>query len=290
LLKHVPGLEDYGMDLRTVARLFRAPHLGRRAAGQYQNQIDARVYSSLRNDINKENVDAHYSMAQVKLLRELVSDFRDEVGELSADTMNGLKVGVLAVTRYHQLGKLLLKSVRCNDHDFGLPDYSLKVTGFMELTPKEPRLRHSIDVGALQRPQRDRALDDVLANPDRLPDSVDDFSLNPPESGDDIPIDHRYVRDEHGRLHYKLPLTGRLHMGVQAPKFRPLNAQSHANLLAYMVQQRTVVLKPIMLLVTDKGPDFSPKSDRTLMAWGRFFRDQHLSALLIVTNAGMLRG
>ena len=54
---------------------------------------------------------------------------------LSSDDMAKIKVGPLAVSRYHQMRKIFLKGDQPNlpDHDFPIPGYLLNTSGYMWL-------------------------------------------------------------------------------------------------------------------------------------------------------------
>ena len=65
-------------------------------------------------------------------------NFADECVSVSCDTMNKIKVGTLAVSRYHQIKKIFMKddNPRTPDHDFPLK-YKLIPNGIMVLQGKE---------------------------------------------------------------------------------------------------------------------------------------------------------
>ena len=73
----------------------------------------------------------------------MTSPLDKEVTAVSCDTMNKIKVGTLAVSRYHQIRKIFLQSDQPNypDHDFSL-HYKLIPDGILKLQNKEDPVKH----------------------------------------------------------------------------------------------------------------------------------------------------
>ena len=96
LLEIVQGLREHNISKSTVRRLFEAP-----------------------------NIDAHYLFARNKFRREFVSMFPRSASILSTDDMAKIKVGLPAVSRYHQVRKMFMKDDNMNlpDYDFPVPRY-----------------------------------------------------------------------------------------------------------------------------------------------------------------------
>ncbi|KAJ8030165.1 hypothetical protein HOLleu_26495 [Holothuria leucospilota] len=133
----VPALKETGVSKSTVRRWMKAPHEGRFASKRYEGLIDAKIPSK-RNDFREENRDDHFHRAVVKYMREMCSHFQSECVVYSCDNMNKLKVGTLAVSRYHQLNRIYPSEDRPNysDHDFPTPGYLIIPSGYMKLEPK----------------------------------------------------------------------------------------------------------------------------------------------------------
>jgi hypothetical protein len=222
LFKEMPELKAFGMDLRTVGHLMVPPRENTAASKKYHRVIPARI-GRKRNDIRKKNNDAHYTMAQVKLIREFGSLFAEEVLTTSMDTMNTIHMGCTAVSRYHQLHKYFLEDDMpdFNDHglwdcpfvrctylsrsvfslaDFGAAGYNLKCTGVLVCERKaadnHAPLRESAPAGS-------------------VPTFADDAVL---------PFINRKATefcrlyDASSRDHFDTPHTGPLHLYLQAPK------------------------------------------------------------------------
>ena len=96
LLEIVQGLREHNISKSTVRRLFEAP-----------------------------NIDAHYLFVRNKFRREFVSMFPRSASILSTDDMAKIKVGLPAVSRYHQVRKMFMKDDNMNlpDYDFPVPRY-----------------------------------------------------------------------------------------------------------------------------------------------------------------------
>ena len=64
--------------------------------------------------------------------------FSEECAIFSADDMNKIKVGALAVSRYHQIQRYFSTEDAPNvpDHDFPIPGYNIIPSGYMRLTSK----------------------------------------------------------------------------------------------------------------------------------------------------------
>ena len=135
LHKSVPGLKECGgISESTVRYLFKPVRKGTFAAEQYKSVIDAAVPCK-DNSLRKDNVNAHYLSSRVKLRREFCAHFKEECTILSADSMNKIRYGTLAVSRYHQIRRIFLSNdtPKYLDHDFPLP-YKTIPDGIMILS------------------------------------------------------------------------------------------------------------------------------------------------------------
>jgi len=101
-LDNVPGLKEHGISVNTVACLMNPPRHKTITAEQYKGLIAACVPGK-KNCYHEDSPDQHYLFAQVAYCRELAARFPDEFAMFSCDDMNKIKVGPLAVTRYHQV-------------------------------------------------------------------------------------------------------------------------------------------------------------------------------------------
>ena len=102
ILETVPGWKEYGISKTTVRYLFSPVHKRRNSAKLYKEHVACRVPmkdNSLR--VNNERV--HFIHSRVAMRLEHAAKFKDDYLILSADAMNKIHVGVLAVSRYDPL-------------------------------------------------------------------------------------------------------------------------------------------------------------------------------------------
>eukprot|EP00731_Ephydatia_muelleri_P006878 Em0003g1126a len=113
------------------------PRHGTRASLRYKGQVAARVPGK-RNQYREFHTDQHYLFAQVAYRREFSVMFENECALFSCDDMNKIKVGALAVSRYHQIQRFFPVDDVPNvpDHDFPVPGYLLIPSGYMRLVKK----------------------------------------------------------------------------------------------------------------------------------------------------------
>jgi hypothetical protein len=156
IMKHVAGVHDFVMQGAVMANkgpdgiteaqmstcatkdLFMPAHAGHHNAKRAHSVIPAKVPQK-RNQNSKDSNDQHTCAAQVKMGREFALDpeFEAAVVRTSWDTMVKLKVGVLAVSRFHQIRRRFMvtrvqgemeqlatsDTPNYNDHDFPHPGY-----------------------------------------------------------------------------------------------------------------------------------------------------------------------
>ena len=134
LLDNVPGLKEHGISVNTIARLMNPPRRKTIAAERYKGLIAARVPGK-KNCYREDSPDQHYLFARVAYRRELAARFPDEFAMFSCDDMNKIKVGPLAVSRYHQVERFFPTEDTPNypDHDFPVPGYHLIPSGYMRI-------------------------------------------------------------------------------------------------------------------------------------------------------------
>ena len=99
----MPGLKEQGISINTVALLMRPSRRKTIVAAQYKALIAARVPEKK----NCYREDQHYLFARMAYCRELAAKFPDKFAMFSCDDMSKIKVGPLAVSRYHQDSFLL---------------------------------------------------------------------------------------------------------------------------------------------------------------------------------------
>ncbi|KAJ8040034.1 hypothetical protein HOLleu_14220 [Holothuria leucospilota] len=97
---------------------------------RYSGLVDAK-----KNDVRIDNPDAHYYCARTRYRLEFAMEFEESI-ILSADCMNKINVGGLAVSRYHQVNKIFPTDDAPNlpDHDFPMgSNYKLTPSGYLQL-------------------------------------------------------------------------------------------------------------------------------------------------------------
>ena len=129
LLKEVEGLDTISQS--SVRQLMVPTNRRCKSATRYTSDVNARVpKKSNCGRLNNEN--AQYYSARVKYALEFGAKFKESC---VADNMNKVKVGVLAVSRYHQINKYY--SVQdvpdYPDHDFPNPGYLITPSGYLVL-------------------------------------------------------------------------------------------------------------------------------------------------------------
>ena len=95
----------------------------------------------------------------------------------------------------------------------------------------------------------------------------------------------RFVHDKLGRIHFKIPHTGYLHVVNCAARYHEATTLTHANDLSSLIQEQRQKGKTGVCLSVDGGPDYTLKSTLTDFAFGRLWRDQNLDYLLVSTHA-----
>ncbi|KAJ8027303.1 hypothetical protein HOLleu_32412 [Holothuria leucospilota] len=124
---------------RTLHRLMDPPSEARNTKNRYKGLVKAKL-AKKRNDVRKENMDGHYYASRVRYRLEFGTKFEDETLMLSADCMNKVNIGGLAVSRYHHLRRFFPAEDLPNflDHDFPVSKgYKITPSGYMVLSRKE---------------------------------------------------------------------------------------------------------------------------------------------------------
>ena len=99
ILETVPGLKEHGISKTTVRYLFSPVHKRRNSAKLYKEHVACRVPMK-DNSLRVNNERAHFIHSRVAMRLEHAAKFKDDYLILSADAMNKIHVGVLAVSRY----------------------------------------------------------------------------------------------------------------------------------------------------------------------------------------------
>ena len=94
-----------------------------------------------RNCLRKGHVDAHADAAMVRCSMEVGAHFPDLIDEISADDKAKVKVGILAVSRYHQFRNFVLNTIEdmpnYSDHDYNESGWLLTPSGYLVMTLPE---------------------------------------------------------------------------------------------------------------------------------------------------------
>ena len=131
------GVGKVGVSLREIRDHLIASIPNQKSHGISLNSkgfIAARVPGK-RNQYREDHQDQHYLFAQVAYRRKISSMFDKECAIFSADDMNKIKVGALAVSRYHQIDRYfpIEDSPNVPDHDFPIPGYLIIPSGYYRL-------------------------------------------------------------------------------------------------------------------------------------------------------------
>ena len=163
LLANVPNLKCHGISLTSVAHLMESPRRGTVASTRYKALIAARVPEK-RNQYREDHQDQHYLFTRVAYMREFSAMFSEECAIFSADDMNKIKVGALAVSRYHQIQRYFPTEDTPNvpDHDLPIPGYQSTPSGYMRLMSNPlPGQDSSILDGESKDEYRDKGINNV---------------------------------------------------------------------------------------------------------------------------------
>ena len=118
--------------------MFNAPNKNNCASVRYKGYVDAKIRAK-SNNYREYHSNAHYLFSSNKMRRELAALYPNGYVIISVDDMAKVKVGLPAVSRYHQVKRFLMSNDSPNlpDHDFSVPGYLLNVSGNMFLESKE---------------------------------------------------------------------------------------------------------------------------------------------------------
>ena len=84
--------------------------------------------------------------------RELGTELSDKISDVSVDDMTKVKVGVPAVSWYHQINCIFPEKDGpvFNDHDFPVPGYLTSVSGHMFLQDEKKLMYHMMKARVTQ--------------------------------------------------------------------------------------------------------------------------------------------
>lgn len=122
---------DFQLNLEGGQKL-EAPHKTRNNSIRYKV---VRYIGVKSNQFTEYHPDARDLFARNKQIWELAELFSEMTNLFSVDGIAKVKVGVPAVSRYHQLLRLYATNDMPNftDHDFPIPGYFINVSGYMRL-------------------------------------------------------------------------------------------------------------------------------------------------------------
>ena len=114
--------------------MFQAPNKHLKPARRYKTLINARV-GTKQNSYREFHADAHYFFARNKMRRELGTLLSGKISVVSVDDIAKVKVGVPAVSRYHQINRVFPEKDGpvLIDHNFPVPGYLISDSGHMFL-------------------------------------------------------------------------------------------------------------------------------------------------------------
>jgi hypothetical protein len=237
-----------GISMSTIRRLMMPPNKSTHAASYYKKLIDAKP-PPLSNNFRNSSGDAHYANADILMTAEYFA-LHGQLA-LCLDNMNKIKVGALAVSRFHRISRLFLKGTEPDyeDHDFPTPGYLITCSGVLEL----------IGHAAMDRCPRDEHKDDRWSGQDSL-----------------------------GRPHQIVPTSGQLNTYLRAQLFHPTTAVTHVeNVYDVLLRRaRSGQYEGVALfLMVDGGPDLKPDSVINIIMWGRLWLASGRLVLVVQARA-----
>jgi hypothetical protein len=243
--------------------MFNAPRQNTRSASEYQGAINGSIPKGLRNNARSYDEEFHYT-AGCGEMNTLFSD--DGGGSMmgSGDEMCKQNVGTLAVSRYHQLDRVLLNSEikSYSDHDFPVgPRYLLEAAGYNILHPH------------VQPEQLEVFAADGATGLLKLYDARRHGAKVPP-----------LVSDKEGRPRIDFSHQGASWVFTRSAKYDAVNAAKHANDLHNIIAEH----KPscsALLVIGDNGPTWSIKSLLLLYFYFRLFKLRKLDVLIVTAHS-----
>ena len=92
--------------------------------------------------------------------------------------------------------------------------------------------------------------------------------------------------DALGRLHLATSYTGRLNIFLRAQKFNGTTIATHVDdIIKIVSEDESLSSKSLMMLMSDNGPDFNPKSMLNMIYFYRLFKHLNLDLLAVFTYA-----
>ena len=236
-----------GISTSTIRRLLAPPTSNTDSAKYYKHLFPCKPPPK-KNNLRLSNEDGHFANAESLTNGEFFE--RHSQLSLSLDNMNKIKVGALAVSRYHQIGRMYLAEHAPNyeDHDFPTPGYSIVCSGVQVLTghaaaPKGQATEEWAGIDRWDRPRQ----------PVQTCGQLHTFLR--------APIFH--------------PTTIATHL---------LNVWN-VLLGCFLAGQP----EPLGLLINvDGGPDLTPDSDVNLVMWGRLWLSSGCLVFIVSTHAAGL--
>ena len=237
-----------GISMSTIRRLMMPPNTSAHAASYYKKLIDAKP-PPLRNNVRNSSGDAHYANADILMTAEYFA-LHGQLA-LCLDNMNKIKVGALAVSRFHRIARLFLKGTEPDyeDHDFPTPGYLITCSGVLEL----------VGHAAMNRCPRDEHKDDRWSGQDSL-----------------------------GRPHQIVPTSGQLNTYLRAQLFHPTTAVTHVENVYDVLPRRARSGQDegvALFLMVDGGPDLKPDSVINIIMWGRLWLASGRLVLVVQARA-----
>mgnify|MGYP001793184200 CR=1 FL=1 len=144
----------------------------------------------------------------------------DEMEAYSVDDMNKLRVGQLAVSRYHQISNFFLTDASPNypDHDFPHPGYLLIPCGYMNLKLKQVPETSEDGPEELLTEASLNDYSNPLQNSKEEEKVTDDATL---QAMTPLPVTYKgqLLHAKLGRHHIATPHTGPATIALRASKF-----------------------------------------------------------------------
>jgi hypothetical protein len=286
---YVLGKLDIEVSERTLRRLGAPRNKQHKSAVLYKSEINFKVAAKKNDGRHDLTGNGQASAADINVARELFAMHESETVSIGIDTMNKIKVGPLAVSRYHQIKRVYMVDdfPQYDSHDFPVPGYHLDAAGVLDLCPTPGEGEQNV---CGNRGRRARSL-----SRDRK-----GVLLMAPRSVSCPPAAHRHTlsqvwdgRDRHGRLRKVFPTSGKGHVYLRACKFYTSNITKWVHAIHDFMQNRRHAAasssKPVALLIqADGGPDCTPESVSNIIMYGRLWMALDLAVMAVLIYASGL--
>jgi hypothetical protein len=113
-VRHVKAKLDLDISEDTARRLGLPPVANRTNAFRYKGHVAFKMGSKRNDRRDDKSGNAQFASSDVRVTSEMFAMHADDTVMLCTDTMNKLKVGAMAVSRFHQIQHFFLQGQNPN--------------------------------------------------------------------------------------------------------------------------------------------------------------------------------